>query len=83
MVEIEIATARETFSALLELAEHGEEVVILRDGDPVARLSPNVTARERAESDAAFERIRERAKTLPKQPFDWEEIKADRDFGRR
>ncbi len=89
MVEVGIAEAQTTLFTLLQQVERGEEIVITREGNPVARLVPDQqqpriwTEEQKAASRAAIERIRERAKTLPRQPFDWEEIKKDRDFGRR
>ena len=38
--EIGVYDARASFSALLERAERGEEVVITRHGQPVAMLGP-------------------------------------------
>ena len=77
MVEIGIAEAQSTFGALVDQVEQGEEVVIMKDGYAVARMVPTkprqmiVTEEQQTEARAASERIRERAKTLPKVPFDW------------
>jgi prevent-host-death family protein len=38
MRELGSSEARSTFGSLLDLVEHGEEVVITRRGKPVARL---------------------------------------------
>ena len=87
MVEVGITEAQSTLVALVRQVEQGQEVIIVRDGNPVARLVPNQaqpivwTEEQKAASRAASERIRERAKTLPKVPFDWEEIK--KDLGRK
>ena len=40
MATVDIQSAAAQFARLIERAEHGEEVVIERDGKPVARLSP-------------------------------------------
>jgi prevent-host-death family protein len=40
MATVGIQNAATQFAQLIERAEHGEEVVIERDGKPVARLSP-------------------------------------------
>ncbi|MEA3411763.1 MAG: type II toxin-antitoxin system prevent-host-death family antitoxin [Pseudomonadota bacterium] len=40
MLEINVKEARDRFRELLDLAEAGEDVVILRRGHPVARLIP-------------------------------------------
>jgi len=81
MIEIGAFEAKNTFSALLDRVERGEEVLITRDGKPVARLIPNRLAPDPEQAREASERIRERAKEV-RAGFDWEEIKADRDFGR-
>lgn len=38
MLKISMKEARRRFKELLDRAEHGEEVVVLRHGEPVARL---------------------------------------------
>ncbi len=81
MVTVEMTTAENTFKALMELAQNGEEVMITRNGEPVVRISQIISAARRKAAQEAADRIRERAKTLPKQPFNWEELKAD--LGRR
>lgn len=50
MREIGAFEAKNTLGALLDLVEHGEEVVITRRGKPVARLvsEPRVIDREKA-----------------------------------
>jgi prevent-host-death family protein len=40
MVQFDIHEAESEFSKLLDLALEGEEVVISRDGTPVAKLTP-------------------------------------------
>ncbi len=87
MVRVAIEEVQSTIGALIEQAEHGEQIVITRDGAAIAEIIPSesetmLTEEQRAEARAASERIRERAKLL-KLSFNWEEIKADRDFGRR
>jgi prevent-host-death family protein len=39
MEPVDLAKAKSQFSKLVRLAEHGEDVVITRDGKPVARLT--------------------------------------------
>jgi prevent-host-death family protein len=90
--------AKNTLGTLLERVERGEEIVITRHGRAVARLVPNSgqTNRDRTDNDqtdtdevqAAFDRLRERARRLAKEnpgtpAFDWEEVKKLRDEGRR
>jgi antitoxin (DNA-binding transcriptional repressor) of toxin-antitoxin stability system len=61
--------------------EDGEEIVITRDGKPVARLVPDTLDSSRAAAAAANLRIRARAAAMNVK-FDWEEFKRDRDEGR-
>jgi len=82
MQEIGAFEAKNTLGTLLDRVERGEEIVITRHGKPVARLIPNPTGINREEARAAAERIRARAKALKLGPFDWEAMKADRDYGR-
>lgn len=85
--EVGAFEAKNTLGTLLDRVERGEEIVITRHGRPVARLVPNTQNIDRDEVQAAFERIRERARQLardnPGRPaFDWEELKKMRDEGR-
>lgn len=87
MLEISAREAESMWEGLLDRVEKGEEVVITRDGKPVARMvrpKPErvITEEDRARSDAAYARIRARANELQLGPFDWEEYKAMRDEGR-
>ena len=81
-MDIAVTEARGRFNELVERAEHGEPVVLTRQGEPVVTLTAAGPRRRptREELDALFEEIaRERAK-LP--PISTEEsidaIKADR-----
>jgi prevent-host-death family protein len=69
-------------SELLDRVENGDEVVITRQGRPIARLVPMRTAPGSEESRLAAERIRERASQFGGK-FDWEEWKKYRDEGRK
>ncbi len=75
--------AKNQFSALLDLVEQGEDVLITRHGKPVARLVPAEDNQRKQRAELAAARIRARAKELNLGPFDWEEWKAYRDEGRR
>jgi prevent-host-death family protein len=80
--------AKNTLGSLLDRVERGEEIVITRHGRPVARLVPNVDQPNKDEVQAAFDRLRERARRLVREnpdasAFDWEEVKKLRDEGRR
>jgi prevent-host-death family protein len=80
--EIGAFEAKNTLGTLLDRVEQGEEIVITRHGKPVARLVPNSGAIDRAQAQAAADRIRAAAIHLKAGPFNWEEFKADRDAGR-
>ena len=80
--EIGAFEAKNTLGTLLDRVQRGEEIVITRHGKPVARLVPNTGGFDRAQAREAFDRIRARAVLLKAGPFDWEELKADRDAGR-
>ena len=54
--------------------------MITRHGEPVARLVPNAGAIDRAQANAAAERILARSAQL--SHFDLAELKHDRDAGR-
>lgn len=82
MAEIGAFEAKNTLGALLDRVERGEEIVITRHGKAVARLVPNDSRIDRAQAQAAIDRIRERARRLGGK-FDWQEVKALRDQGRK
>ena len=82
MVEIGAFEAKNTLGSLLDRVENGEEIIITRHGRRVARLVPSVSEKDTASALAALERIRARARELKLGPFDWEELKKDRDEGR-
>jgi prevent-host-death family protein len=81
--EIGAFEAKNTLGTLLDRVERGEEIVITRHGRRVARLVPHTDRIDREQAQAALDRIRERARRLGAGKFDWEEVKALRDEGRR
>ena len=83
MREVGAFEAKNTLSALLDLAESGVEIVITRHGREVARLVPPRHRHSQEEARAALQRLRERAKREKHGQFDWAEWKAYRDEGRR
>jgi prevent-host-death family protein len=87
MQEISAGEAKETLGALLDRVENGEEIVITRDGKPVARLAPAVEPaidpEQRRIAIEAFERMRQLARTIDGPPVTLEELKSFRDEGRR
>jgi prevent-host-death family protein len=82
MREIGAFDAKNNLGALLDLVEHGEEVVITRYGKPVARLVKESGRVDRNEARQAASRIRALAKSVKLGRFDWQEWKAYRDEGR-
>lgn len=82
MREIGAFEAKNTLGTLLDLVQHGEEIVITRHGRPVARLVPNTGGIDRAQARAAMDRIRARAARSGTSRFDWESLKGDRDADR-
>lgn len=72
--------ARNTFGALLDRVERGEEIVITRHGKSVARLIPSAGAIDREKARAAATRLLSRARTV-RGGFDWDDLKQDRDQG--
>jgi len=53
-MNISVKEARSRFSAILSQAEEGEEIVIMRRGKPIARLSPIVEKKQRLPSLKEF-----------------------------
>lgn len=69
MREVGIFDARNSFSALIELAEKGQEITITRHGKPVARLMPPArTEEQKARAREAVRAIREMRKTVKPDP---------------
>jgi prevent-host-death family protein len=61
MKKIGVFEAKNTLSALLDLDESGEEIIITRHGKPMARLVPPHKAFSREKARAAAGAIRGRA----------------------
>jgi prevent-host-death family protein len=84
MTEIGAFEAKNKLSELLDRVEGGEEVIITRRGQAIAKLVPvDSSERARERSREAMRRIRALAKEMNLGPFDWEEWKNYRDEGRR
>jgi prevent-host-death family protein len=66
--------ARNRFRQLIDIVEHGEEVIITRRSKKVARVVPSRHQFHRHQARAAVQRRF--------GPFDWSEWKAYRDDGR-
>ena len=61
MLKIGAFEAKNTFGALLDRVQRGEEIIITRHGEPVARLVPNVGKIDQNQAQSALQRIRDRA----------------------
>lgn len=83
MREVGAFEAKNTFGTLLDLVEHGEEVVITRHGKPVARMIKETDGWDRSAAVTAAQEIRALASNLKAGTFDWAEWKEFRDEGRR
>jgi prevent-host-death family protein len=79
MVSIGITEAKTKFSALLNRAQRGQQILITRRGKPVARLMPIETTRK-GQRSVAMERLRELRKGTALGNLNWREV---RDAGRK
>jgi prevent-host-death family protein len=82
MREVGAFEAKNKFGQLLDIVEHGEEIMITRHGREVARLVPAHPSIDREAAKAAVQRIRARAEQRRLGRFDWSEWKSYRDEGR-
>ena len=73
MERIGIYDARAKLSELIERVQAGEEVVLTRHGEPVARLVPAKPRQRRSKADAVA-RIRALSKKLDIQDVDVREL---------
>lgn len=80
MITVGAFEAKTRLSALLELVEKGEEVLITRRGKPVAKLARAVPADERADVKAAIEELRALRAKIGPIGAGWREL---RDEGRK
>ncbi|HEY5412607.1 MAG TPA: type II toxin-antitoxin system prevent-host-death family antitoxin [Caulobacteraceae bacterium] len=80
-MQIGVFEAKNRLSELLERAAQGEDVVITKHGRPLAKLTAVRRAMTPEEIEGLIARVRERREQL--QPVTWEELKRDRDAGRR
>lgn len=79
MIEVGAYEAKTNLSALLDRVEHGEEIVITRHGQPVARLVPARQV-DKAAIDRAIAELKEIRKGERLDGLSWKEL---RDAGRR
>ena len=85
MREVRTSELQSQVVDLLEDVERGETIVITRDGQPVARLVPEMRTLEsgREEGRKAVEELRAWRKSLPHSTLTIEDILSARDEGRR
>lgn len=79
MATVDAFDAKTNFSALLERAERGEQIVITRRGKPVARLVPIATARD-DKASVAMAKLRKLREGTTLGGLSWKEL---RDAGRK
>jgi prevent-host-death family protein len=81
MLKVGAFEAKNTLGSLLDRVQRGEEIIITRHGQPVARLVPNTPIVDERQAEAALWRIRDRA-NKQSAGFHWDQLKAERDKGR-
>ena len=79
MIEVGISEAKTHLSALLEKVRHGQEVLITKRGEPIARLVPAHRS-DRTQVAATIDTLLEFRKGMKLDGLD---LKALRDAGRR
>ncbi len=91
MQQIEIMDAGRVLPALLDQVEAGDEIVLTREGKPIARIvleaskesePSELTLEQQARAKRGIAMIRELSRELKLGPFDFEQFKRDRDEGR-
>ena len=82
MLKIGAFEAKNTFRTLLDRVQRGEEIVITRHGQPVARLVPHACRIDQNQAQAVLQRIRDRTRHAQCAKFDWDSLKGLRDHGR-
>lgn len=86
-MDIGVFEARNRFSELIDAAERGEEVTVLRHGKPVARIvpvtAPDDLAERRRKAIALSAEVGERIRARLGRAFTHEELMAARDEDKR
>jgi prevent-host-death family protein len=80
-MEVGVFEAKTRLSELLGRAENGEEVVITRRGEPVARLQALTRVASSAQIEALLKNVRQRREGMS-AVGNWKELKQDVDEGR-
>ena len=78
-IEISAFDAKNTLGRLLHPVERGEEIIITRHGQPVARLVPNAGRIDPNQTRESFQRIRDRVYRLRLGELHWPSLKKLRD----
>jgi len=81
-MRVGVLDAKNRLSELVAAAQRGEEVIITKRGEPVARLEPVRKGMTADEAEALMQRVRSRRQSLGFTTT-WDELRADRDEGRR
>ncbi len=81
-MNVGVFEAKNRLSELLDRAAQGEEVVITKHGKPAARLTPVRHSMTREDLEDLMARVRKSREELG-FTVTWEELKRDRDEGRR
>ena len=79
MIEVGIFEAKTQLSALLEKVSQGQEVLITKRGEPIARLVPAQRS-DRTQVAATIDTLLEFRKGMKLDGLDWQAL---RDTGRR
>lgn len=86
-MEVGVFEARNRFSELIEAAERGEEVVVLRRGKPVVRMVPaadrKALAERRRQALASLRQVAAEISERNGGPFTHAELMEARDEGKR
>ena len=80
-MEVGVFEAKARLSELLDKAARGQEVIITKRGRAYARLGPAHAKLSPEQAAMLMARVRQRRRTL--EPTSWDELKRDRDEGRR
>jgi prevent-host-death family protein len=79
VITVEASDVRTSLPSLLERVEHGEEVIITRHGEAIARLVP-VAAAGRADVSAAIAELKRLRARTTLGGYSWQELRGE---GRR
>jgi len=75
--------AKTNFTKLIQRVNNGEEFLITRRGEPVAKIVPLEKSINTVTTANAIDRIKKLGKEMHLGKFNWEEWKSYRDVGRR